>query len=272
MYGARPHIVVRQLNEGRRDRPTLVFGPALGLSVRSLWMPVVAVLGDRCTAVGWDLPGHGDSPVADGSFSVDDLVAAVRKGVADLLLADPEGPPVHYVGSALGALVGLRWVAGDDRLDSVVVTSVGSDAGAADWLGRAGEVRRTGMRGVCRVAAEHWFGAAYRASRPDRTHAFLSELDAVDPGSYAWCCEVLASARTYDARPARDVAVTGIWGELDRRTPPRSAGVLGERWPGLVAHAVPGAAHLVPVERPGRVAHIVAAACLSSMDTSPSPA
>src|SRR5262245_8264003 len=56
----------------------LVVGPSLGTAVDVLWGACAEQLGERFEVVGWDLPGHGQSPPTATHFSVADLATAVR--------------------------------------------------------------------------------------------------------------------------------------------------------------------------------------------------
>lgn len=57
--------------------PTLVVGPALGTSSRSLWGDVASALGDDLSILAWELPGHGGAAPASRPVSVQGLARAL---------------------------------------------------------------------------------------------------------------------------------------------------------------------------------------------------
>ena len=62
------HAVV----SGRADAPVVVLSNSLG-STHRMWDAQLAELEQRFRVVRYDTRGHGDSPVPDGPYSIDDL-------------------------------------------------------------------------------------------------------------------------------------------------------------------------------------------------------
>ena len=75
------------------DGPTVVLLGSLGAN-SSMWEPQLRALrGFRVVRV--DLPGHGGSPVPDGTFTINDIADAV---------CELAGSPASYVGLSLGGV------------------------------------------------------------------------------------------------------------------------------------------------------------------------
>src|SRR5690349_23322887 len=92
----------------RIDKPLLVLGPSLGTSTVTLWGPCAGLLMERFHVIGWDLPGHGNSPAAKQFFDVPDLAASVLALVESVLTDRGErGGSFIYAGDSVGGAVGL---------------------------------------------------------------------------------------------------------------------------------------------------------------------
>ena len=98
-----PTIRLAELG-GAPELPALILGPALGTSVQALWGTTAERLAGAYHVIGWDLPGHGNSPPPRGGFRVEDLAAALVDGLNRRVGARP----ILYAGISVGGAVGLE--------------------------------------------------------------------------------------------------------------------------------------------------------------------
>lgn len=235
---------------GSPDAPLLVLGHSLGTSA-ALWADAVPLLAQSFQVICWDLPGHGNSPAANGAFTIGDLSDRVVRqldayGVSRFL----------YAGASIGGTVGLdlafRY---GDRVSAVAVLSSGACVDSrATWVQRAESVRANGTDTLVAGSLQGWFAPSTRELHPDRVQRMLRALHDADDRSYACACEALGA---YDltSRLAEVVPpVLALWGQYDRLVPEsRSAQIaLGVRRG--VIQCVPDAAHTCPLEQPETVA------------------
>lgn len=251
-----PDLAFSRLSGGPESQHLLVVGPSLGTSVTALWAACAALLGDRFEVLGWDLPGHGSSPAAEGPFSVAELAAVVRDRTSGLA-ADR---PAAYAGVSLGGVVGFQ-LAGDPG-PFAAVASIASQPRIGEpraWRERAALVRRAGTPVMVASSAERWFAPGFTEERPEAASALLTSLSQADPRSYAWACEALADldpAQATDSRPLVPLLV--LAGEHDVVVPPATAETATSRLPGADLGVLAGCGHLPPAEDPAATAAAVA--------------
>jgi 3-oxoadipate enol-lactonase len=232
----------------------LVVGPSLGTSVESLWNTCAEQLGTRCDVVGWDLPGHGRSRVADGPF----LMAELAQTVRDLATIAAAGRKTYYAGISLGGAVGFELGVDPGPFDRVAsIASAPKIGEAVAWRERAELVRSAGTAALASSSAARWFSPGFAARRPETVRAFLTLLAGTDRLSYALACETLAEfdlrARLHEVKVPMLIAP----GEEDVVIPPAVAKEAAEAVPGSVFRVLAGCGHLPSAEDPAAVAALL---------------
>ncbi|WP_309106403.1 alpha/beta fold hydrolase [Arthrobacter sp.] len=244
---------------GLGQKPLLVVGPSLGTSSAVLWGQTAALLGDNCDVVAWDLPGHGVSPSAKGTFDVGELADAVV-GLVDSIAP---GATFHYAGVSLGGATGLQLgIKHGERLASLCVQCTGAKIGTAEgWLERAETVRNQGTPVMIQGSAQRWFAPGFMDREPEVSSRLLHSLRDADRFSYAFCCEALATFDVREELGSIRVPTLAVAGVEDGVAPPSFAEdvVAGIRAGGGSARAIAldGVAHLAPAEAPARVAELL---------------
>jgi len=254
-----PVVVGTQL-AGHPGLPLLLCGPSLGTSAVALWSRSADLLGADFHVVGWDLPGHGSSPVPDGSFTMSDLATAVL-ALADKTLAErgEPGGTFAYAGDSAGGAVGLQLLLdAPARISSAVLLCTGAKIGEAEaWRERAATVRTSGTPVMVEGSTQRWFAPGFVAREPAVAARLLHSLQDADRLGYAAVCDALAE---FDVRGRLDEITTpvlAVTGEHDGVTPPASAEEIAtgvRRGRSVVLEAV---AHLVPAEAPAEVAALI---------------
>jgi 3-oxoadipate enol-lactonase / 4-carboxymuconolactone decarboxylase len=250
-----PDIALRALTRHDPALPVLVVGPSLGTAVTDLWGPVVELLHNQFTVLGWDLPGHGAAPVPSTGFTVADLAAAVADGLASVIRG-----PVHVAGDSLGGAVALQLAL--DRPELVAtVTACCTGAKIGDeqsWHERADAVRGGGTDAVVDGSAQRWFAPGFAEREPGTVHRLLDALRAVDDGGYVAACDALAR---FDIRPRLaqlSAPLLAVAGGDDQVTPADGLRLVADAVRDGRLATLDGVAHLAPVEAPEHVARLIA--------------
>ena len=243
-------------------KPLLVLGPSLGTSVHALWAPCVRDLADRFHLVGWDLPGHGASPAANGSaMDFTDLAAAV----IDLVDAVQEerGEPIGsfaYAGDSASGAVGLQLLLdAPDRVRAAVILCSSAAFGVMPgWLDRAAAARASGTASLVPLSLQRWFTYGFAEREPERVSALLHSLRETDDESYAQVCEALSRFDVRDRLSDVTVPLLAVAGSEDVATPPALLEEIAAGIPGTRLVVLDGVAHLPPAEAPSVVVKLLA--------------
>ena len=225
------------------SKPALVLLHGVGLD-HTMWAPAAALLQDDFDVLALDLPGHGGRPPAPDGVTLGDLADAVAGSVP---------PGSHLVGFSLGALVAQHLAR--HRPDLVAtLTSVSSvcrrtDDERAAVLGRLGTAASDFPASVA-ASLERWYAGT--PVDPDEVRRTEKTLLANDVRSYLNCYRVFATADAEIAPelPRITVPALAITGENDPGSTPEMTRRLADAIPGCRAVVVPGARHMLPVERP----------------------
>ncbi|QUH03787.1 alpha/beta fold hydrolase [Saccharopolyspora erythraea] len=211
-----------------------------------------------------DLLGHGAAPDAEPGTALAGLAGPVAR------LAAGARAPVHLVGFSLGALVATR-VALDhpDRVASLTLVSGVANRSEAERRAVAGrlEAAHRDLASTFDVAVDRWFSPRRRDAEPGLVDQVRTVLRANRPASYLACYAVFAQAdaELWPQLPRMVPPVLAVTGQDDPGSTPQMAAAVAERVPRGRWAVVPGARHLLPLERPD----VVAAAALAQAEGRP---
>ncbi|RBY78873.1 alpha/beta hydrolase [Geodermatophilus sp. TF02-6] len=223
--------------------PPLVLLHGVGLDA-GMWEPVAALLEDDFAVSAPDLPGHGTGRPAPDGITLADLAGAVAGSMR---------PGSHVVGFSLGALVAQHLAR--HRPDLVAtLTSVSSvcrrtEDERAAVLARL-DLAATDFPASVAAALRRWYAGT--GTDPAMVRRTETTLLANDVRSYLACYRVFATADAEIAPelPRIEVPALAVTGELDPGSTPEMTYRLAEAIPDCRAVVVPGARHMLPVERP----------------------
>jgi 3-oxoadipate enol-lactonase len=246
-----------RLWEAPAARPRVALLHSLALD-GGMWEGVVAALGGRAAVLAVDCRGHGASAKGAGPLTTallaDDLAA-----VLDALGWDRAVVAGCSMGGCVAQDFAARHVARTAGLALFDTTAwYGPDAPEA-WRGRAGRAVAGGMAALSAFQAERWFTAAFNAAHPDVLSRWLGVFAANDIPSYVASCAMLGAADLRPLLPRIAAPTRVVVGEEDAATPPAMARALAEGIAGARLELVPGAKHLLPIERPEVAAGAIAA-------------
>lgn len=236
-------------------KPLVVLLHGVGLD-HSMWRPVAAQLRDGFEVRAPDLLGHGGNAPAPSGTTLRDLADAVARDLADELAEDPaDAPPAgaHLVGFSLGALVAQHLarhrpelVASLTSVSSVCRRTAGERTAVLGRLALA----EADFPASVEASLQRWYDGT--GTDPGLVAATRATLLANDVASYLSCYRVFATA---DAEigpelPRIAAPALAVTGELDPGSTPEMTRRLAAAIPGCRAEVVPGARHMLPVQRP----------------------
>lgn len=229
---------------------TLVLLHGVGLD-HSVWEPVTALLPDDVRVITPDLPGHGARPPVEAGVTLADLA----DGVTDVI---PEGS--HVVGFSLGAMVAQylaihrpELVATLTSVSSVCRRTPDERAAVLERLCVAAK----DIRASAQASLHRWFDGT--GVDPEIVRSTEATLLANDPASFLQCYRVFATADAEIGPELSRITVPAlaVTGECDPGSTPEMTRRLAAAIPNCEAVVVPGARHMLPVERPAEfVSHL----------------
>lgn len=147
---------------------------------RATWATAMPILARHFTVVSYDLRGHGASPMPDGEFDLDDLVADLE-AVREMTGFES----AHFAGHSLGGMIGPAYA----RLYPERVRSVGllstaafrTDDDSAKVWGVVKAMEERGIPKVLETLSDRWFTDGFIASHADIVANRLQQVIDTDP-------------------------------------------------------------------------------------------
>jgi 3-oxoadipate enol-lactonase len=172
--------------------PNLVLLHCLGVD-HALWDIAAAGLAEHFTLLSYDFPGHGETPVPEHPYRIEDLsgqLTAVlrREGVVS----------THVAGISLGGLVAQHFAATNpslvDHLVLIDTTPRYVDEARQMWVERARAARTAGVGSLTEGLLKIWFTDAFAAKNPPAVRYVRERFARASGEGYALACEALGAA------------------------------------------------------------------------------
>lgn len=164
------------------DGPPLFLIHGIG-AARDAWRFMAPALREHFTVISYDLRGHGTSPLPDGEFGLDELVADLER------LRQQTGiEKANFAGHSLGGQIGPAYArAYPDRVLSLGILSTAAfrteDDSAKVW----GVVRAMQEKGIARVLetlTARWFTDEFIARHPELVERRLKQVIDTNPAIF----------------------------------------------------------------------------------------
>lgn len=238
-------VPVHHVVTGRPDGPPVVFSNSLG-STHRMWDPQLAAFEEHYRVVRYDTRGHGQSPVPEGPYTIDDL--------ADDLVAllDTLGiERAHLVGLSLGGMTAMRVAARHpERVVRLALLCTATHLPpTSGWTERAATVRAHGTGAVAESVVARWFTPEFCTAHPDRRSAYEQMVAATPAEGYAASCEAIAALDLRDDLTRITAPTLAIAGTDDPATPPDRLAEIAAGLPDARLVQIAQAAHLANVEQ-----------------------
>jgi pimeloyl-ACP methyl ester carboxylesterase len=208
----------------------------------------------------FDLPGVGISREAPGPYTIDRFVRDTL-----VLLNELSISRAHFIGTSLGAAVAQEIaIRHPESVASITLMSTWSSSNRAHavrlWLGARATALASGQLEVYDRFSYLLLGASNLGSQDPRLRQIISppagrgRTDlAAELGHY----EAALAHDAYDRLPKVTSPTLVLFGSEDVVTPPSANREVAERIPGAQVVAIPGAGHLVRLERPRETAEAI---------------
>lgn len=232
---------------GKKGSPFVVLSNSLG-STHRMWDAQIDALNERFRVVRYDTRGHGDSPVPEGPYSIDDLTDDL------VALLDRLGiERAHLVGLSLGGMTAMHLAARHpERVDRLALLCTAAYfPPAQSWTDRAALVRDSGTAAVAESVVARWFTEQHLLDHPDTAARYQAMVAATPAEGYAGCCEAIAKLDLRDELSSITAPTLAIAGRDDPATPPVRLEEIVTAVPDARLRVVHHAAHLANAEQPG---------------------
>jgi 3-oxoadipate enol-lactonase len=191
----------------------LVLLHCLGVDHR-LWDIAASGLGAHWTVFTYDFPGHGETPVPEERYDIEQLSSQLatllrRAGVAR----------AHVAGISLGGLVAQHFAATQpDRVNHLALidtTPRYTEESRRMWVERAAAARAVGVASFVGALLRIWFTDAFLAQDPPAVRYVRETLSRCSGEGYALGCEALAAADLRPLTPKIKAPTLVVCGEQD---------------------------------------------------------
>ena len=158
----------------RGNGPPLYFVHGIGAR-KEQWNTLIDALEGEFMCVSYDLRGHGESPVPDTPYRLDQLVEDL-----EALRARLGHERIHVVGHSLGGMIGPAYArAHPERVLSLGLLSTAAGRSEEDRAKLAGVLEALRTNGVARTLdtlVDRWFTDEFLARRHDVVQRRLKEV------------------------------------------------------------------------------------------------
>ncbi len=222
-------------------------------AARDAWRFMVPVLREQFTVVTYDLRGHGESPMPDGEFGLEDLVADLER-VRERCGFDR----VHIAGHSLGGMIGPAYARKHpDRVMSLGLLSTAAGRTEDDSAKVWGVVRAMEEKGIAKVLdtlVDRWFTDDFIANNPDVIKRRLDQVVETDPDIFMNVFRIYAGTEMMPWLHEVEAPSLVLTGEFDGGCNPRLNKLIAEAMPNAELVVLPGVKHAILVERGETVA------------------
>ena len=232
-------------------------GPALymvhGIGSRKVtWDGIIPDLKDHFTCVSYDLRGHGDSPIPQTPYTLDQLVEdleALRQKLGH--------EKIHIIGHSLGGMIGPAYArAHPDRILSVGLLSTAAgrtDEDRAKLKAVGDAMEEKGVMPVINTLVERWYTDAFIASRPDLIEMRKQQVADTPEQVFLSVFWIYATTEMAPWLQQINCPCLVLTGELDGGCNPRLNRFMHEQLPDSELVILDGIKHSILIERPHRV-------------------
>jgi pimeloyl-ACP methyl ester carboxylesterase len=226
--------------------PPLVLVHGIG-AARDAWRFMAPKLKDHFTVISYDLRGHGTSPMPDGEFGIDELVADLER------VRERSGfNKVNVAGHSLGGQIGPAYArAHPDRVLKLGLLSTAAfrteDDSAKVW-GVVRAMEEKGIPQVLETLTARWFTDEFIAANPDLVQRRLKQVVDTDPDVFMNVFRIYAGVEMGPWLHEVTAPSLVLTGENDGGCNPRLNKLIHEALPNSELVILPHVKHSILVE------------------------
>jgi pimeloyl-ACP methyl ester carboxylesterase len=221
----------------------------------AFWNPLVALIQKHCRCTTVDLPGHGESDVPNGRFTLSDLADDVIE-----LLRVESRHDVVLVGCSLGGMIAQTIaLKAPELLSGLVLADTGyrqTEESRKVALQRA-EDSLKGMPTMMNATLERWFPAPFLFLHGDEVQACRKWLLEDDPIVFSWCWQAISELDIGDRLATIQLPTLVTRGSVDASSSREAMQAMAKLLPHSRYAEIEGAGHVAPLEQPHAFAELL---------------
>jgi 3-oxoadipate enol-lactonase len=226
--------------------PPLVLVHGIG-AARDAWRFMVPKLKDHFTIVTYDLRGHGASPMPDGEFSIDELVADLER-VRERSGFDKVNVAGHSLGGQIGPAYARKFPDRVLKLGLLSTAAFRTEDDSAKVWGVVKAMEEKGIPQVLETLTARWFTDEFISTNPDLVERRLKQVVDTNPDVFMNVFRIYAGVEMgpwlYEVQ-APSLVLTG---ENDGGCNPRLNKLIHEALPSSELVILPHVKHSILVE------------------------
>jgi pimeloyl-ACP methyl ester carboxylesterase len=220
---------------------------------RTAWTRLIGHLKDRFTCISYDLRGHGESPLPQGRFGLEDLIEDLEHLRAKLGIVK-----AHVAGHSLGGMIGPAYARRyPERVHSLGLLSTAAfrtEDDRAKVQAVVSAMRERGIGQVLDTLTARWFTDSFAEQNPDVIEWRKQQVVATDPDVFLNVFDIYAETEMGPWLHEIDVPALVMTGELDGGCNPRLNNLIAEAMPRAELVVLDGLKHAILIEASERVA------------------
>lgn len=260
---ANPHIAAIRLTEsGSFDpeaRDTLIVGPSMGTSVRTLFAEMARHLTHRFQIIGIDLPGQGESPAHHDTVTIEELADTVAELVENLRYTGTikAGSKVYFAGLSISGQIALQLALEHAELfDGIAVMASAPQIDSPEnWTERSNLVMESGTEAMVDMSASLWVANGFAETK--KLQVQKDAMVATDDRSYAELCRALGAYNVTNRLGEISIPLFIVAGDQDQMCTVDHAQHMAQTVQHSTSAVIENAAHLLPLEHPKQLAELL---------------
>jgi pimeloyl-ACP methyl ester carboxylesterase len=232
-------------------------GPALYMvhgigSRKTTWDSLINELKDSFTCVSYDLRGHGDSPIPQTPYSLQELVEDLES-----LRSKLGHEAIHIIGHSLGGMIGPAYARSyPHRALSVGLLSTAAgrnddDRSKLQAVGNA--MKKNGIMPTITTLVARWYTDEFIAQRPDLIEMRIKQVEDTPADVFLSVFSIYATTEMAGWLHEITCPCLVLTGELDGGCNPRLNTFIDQQLPDSKLVILEGVKHSILVEAPQRV-------------------
>lgn len=227
-------------------------GPPLFLihgigAARNTWRKAMPVLTPHFSVVTYDLRGHGESPMPEQPFGLDELVADL-----EAVRAKTGFEAAHFAGHSLGGMIGPAYArAFPGRVQSLGLLSTAAfrtEDDSAKVKGVVKAMRSQSVPEILVTLANRWFTDAFIATSPEVVQARMDQVVGTDAEIFLNVFDIYAGTEMAPWLYEITAPSLVLTGENDGGCPPRLNELIAAAMPRAELVVLPEVKHSIMLE------------------------
>jgi 3-oxoadipate enol-lactonase len=236
--------------------PPLILVHGIG-AARDAWRFMVPKLKDHFTIVTYDLRGHGASPMPDGEFGIDELVADLER-VRERSGFDKVNVAGHSLGGQIGPAYARTYPDQVLKLGLLSTAAFRTEDDSAKVWGVVKAMEEKGIPQVLETLTARWFTDEFITANPDLVERRLKQVVDTNPDVFMNVFRIYAGVEMGPWLHEVHAPSLVLTGENDGGCNPRLNKLIHETLPSSELVILPHVKHSILVEAADAVSdHLV---------------